>query len=394
MPATALARKPAYYRPVDTIDGEALAAAATAKLAAAIRTRNTGTIALVLGTAFENNGLWFPDAACAKRFERSGTIKGADVGVFARCLAGLKLQMSTRKSTLRDGTILTVDPGIEIELAFKGETLRWIGFPTQAGADRALPMLTAQAIEGLRTAGTTLLDAQVGRSLDPELAKQRALVATTWIKVCLDPTGAITQTVPMNSTSGTASEAFFRAVADWKFKPFKVGGKAVSACAAELLSYPAAKAPPVESYPSTQAPIVSVTRTYNFDDDDLEMVGGVFGPPPAPPPPVPPPINVPPTLLEKLRIAGSKVIVPDAQTRQDMLAAGKSKVVASMKLCLDDKGSVSAVTLLKSSGFPAYDRKISSEMRQWIYKPYKMNGKAIPVCTAETFIYDATKPTP
>jgi hypothetical protein len=33
-------------------------------------------------------------------------------------------------------------------------------------------------------------------------------------------------------------------------------------------------------------------------------------------------------------------------------------------------------------------------MRQWIYKPYKQNGRAIAVCTAVTFIYDASRPSP
>ena len=26
-------------------------------------------------------------------------------------------------------------------------------------------------------------------------------------------------------------------------------------------------------------------------------------------------------------------------------------------------------------------------MRQWLYKPYKLNGRAVSVCTAVTFIY-------
>lgn len=74
------------------------------------------------------------------------------------------------------------------------------------------------------------------------------------------------------------------------------------------------------------------------------------------------------------------------------MASGKPKVVASIKMCLDDKGSVSSVALLKPSGFGAYDRKIITELRQWIFKPYKINGRAMPVCTAVTFIYDASKP--
>lgn len=392
VPATALARKPAFYRPREVVDSEALATAATARLTAGIRARSVAKITDVLGTSFTNNGMWFPDAACAKRFASGGEIKGAEVGVFARCLAQLTLQMTTRKAASRDGALLTVDPGIEIELAFKGDTLRWIGFPLQAGTDRAIPMLTAQALEALRTAGTAVVDRQVAVELDLELAKQRAQVASSWVKVCLDPRGEIVRLTTLSSTSTAASDAFTRAVADWKFQPFKVRGTAQPACGVALLTYPGTKAPAIEAYPSSQAPAAPITRSYDFDDDDFDFVG-VMGPPPPPPPPPPmPPQTVPPSLLEAQRISGTRTIVPDPKTKADIVASGKPKVVASIKMCLDDKGSVSSVALLKPSGFGAYDRKIITELRQWIFKPYKINGRAMPVCTAVTFIYDASKP--
>jgi hypothetical protein len=390
VPTTAPA-KPAIWYPRENVDSEQLATTATAQLTSAMRARNTAGIAKVLGTAFTSNGMWFPDATCTKRFESGGEIKGAEVGVFARCLAQLKPQMSTRKSYLRDGAVLTVDPGIEIEVVFKGDTLRWIGFPLQSGSDRAIPMLTAQALESLRTAGTTVLDSQVSAELDLELTRQHLAVLTTWIETCLDPAGEIARTRTITGSSPATSEAFLRAISDWKFQPFKVRGEAMPACGVSLLTYPGTKAPSIETYPSSQAPLGTITRSYDFDDDDLEFVGGLIGGPPPPPPP-PSPINVPPSLLENLRVSGSKRIVPDARVKADILAAGKTKVVASMKMCLDDKGNVSSVAQLKSSGYPAYDRTLMTEMRQWLYRPYKVNGKAAPVCTAVTFIYDASRP--
>lgn len=393
VPATALA-KPAFYRPRETVDSEALATAATAKLSAGIRARNVSAIADVLGPKLTNNGMWFPDAACTKRFESGGEIKGAELAVFARCLAGLKLQVTTRRAAARDATLLTVDPGIEIELAFQGDTLRWIGFPSQGGADRALPMLTAQALDALRTSGSTVVDAKVAPVLDRELAQQRALVAMAWIKICLDPKGQITKVASIHASSGTATAAFLAAVEDWKFKPFTVRGTPVAACGVSLLAYPGTKAPLVEQYPTTLAPSSPITRTYEFEDDDFEIMGGLIGPPPPPPTAPAPSVTVPPSLLESLRVAGSKVIVPDPPTKATMLQSSKTRVVASMKLCIDDKGTVTSVSQLKSSGYPAYDRKITSEMRQWIYNPYKQNGRAVPVCTAVSFIYDASKPSP
>ncbi|MBL9019716.1 MAG: energy transducer TonB [Myxococcales bacterium] len=388
---TAAARKP-YYRP-PTADSEMLATQATTRLTQAIRARSISGITAVLGTQFTNNGLWFPDARCAARFERSGEIKGADVTAFAKCLATLELQVSTRKAAPRDGGLLTAKPGIEIELAFRGDTLRYIGFPLQTGADRAIPMLSAQALEALRTAGTTLLDAKVSAALDLELAKLRTPVLTSWIKVCLDPKGEIVKLVPTNSSSSVTSDAFLAAIQDWRFKPFTVRGTPQPACALALLAYPGAKAPAVEQYPSTNAPTSAITRTFDFDDEDLDIYGGLIGgpPPPPPPPPPAPPRSVPPAVLESLRLAGTKVIAADARTRADILAGGKTRVVAALKICLDDAGSVRSSAVMKSSGFPAYDRKLISETRGWVFRPYKVNGKATAVCTAYTFIYDATK---
>jgi protein TonB len=119
-------------------------------------------------------------------------------------------------------------------------------------------------------------------------------------------------------------------------------------------------------------------------------IGGVVGAPPPPPPPPPPaaPQNVPPTLLEGSRIAGEKMIVPDDVTKTEIQRSGKSKIIGSFKLCINASGAVTSVTMLKSSGFPAYDSKIQGKMRnEWKYRPYAVNGRAVPVCTAVTFIY-------
>ncbi len=124
-------------------------------------------------------------------------------------------------------------------------------------------------------------------------------------------------------------------------------------------------------------------------------------PPPPPPPPPPdddldpwavppqPPQNVPPTLLESNRVAGNKMIVPEDSTALEIKRSGKDRVVGSFKLCLTDDGTVLSVTQLKSTGFADYDTKIKAEMQTWRYLPYLVNGKAVPVCTAITFIYSA-----
>jgi protein TonB len=119
-------------------------------------------------------------------------------------------------------------------------------------------------------------------------------------------------------------------------------------------------------------------------------LNGVMGAPPPPPPPPPPapPQNIPPTLLEGSRIAGEKMISPDDVTKTEISRSGKDRIIGSFKLCLTVGGAIASVNMLKSTGFPAYDNKIQNKMRsEWRYKPYMVNGKAVPVCTAVTFIY-------
>ncbi|MDB4953591.1 MAG: putative TonB protein [Myxococcales bacterium] len=121
------------------------------------------------------------------------------------------------------------------------------------------------------------------------------------------------------------------------------------------------------------------------------VVGGVIGEPPPPPPPPPPPAApqiVPPTALEASRIAGDKSIHPDEVTKTEIIRSGKDKIVGSFKLCLKVDGAINSVSQVKSTGFPAYDNKIMSTIRnEWRYRPFNVNGKAVPVCTAVTFIY-------
>jgi TonB family protein len=104
-------------------------------------------------------------------------------------------------------------------------------------------------------------------------------------------------------------------------------------------------------------------------------------------PPSPPPPSVAPMQFEGLRLSGERNILPDDFTKDEIARSGKGKIVTSHKLCLSADGSVSRISLLKSSGFPAYDAKIQREMRTWRYRPYVVNGKASPVCTAVTYIY-------
>ncbi len=123
------------------------------------------------------------------------------------------------------------------------------------------------------------------------------------------------------------------------------------------------------------------------------VVGGVLGGPPPPPPPPPKveaaePKIVPQVALEQQRLSGNKHITPTDEVKLQIKREAKTRVVTSVKMCLSTGGNVTRLRILKSSGYPSYDRKIKAEMRQWKYSPFKVNGRAVPVCTSVTFIYN------
>jgi hypothetical protein len=107
-----------------------------------------------------------------------------------------------------------------------------------------------------------------------------------------------------------------------------------------------------------------------------------------------PPTKLPPKLLEGHRVAGTRSIVPDVDTKVEIMNAGLDKVIGSFKICVGVTGIVNSVSLLRTTGFAAYDEKILREMRAWGYSPYRVNGVAVPVCTGVTFIYRQTAAPP
>lgn len=97
--------------------------------------------------------------------------------------------------------------------------------------------------------------------------------------------------------------------------------------------------------------------------------------------------NIAPNALEPLRLKGNKLIVPDEFVKRTIQATGDNRVSSSVKMCVDATGKVSRLTLLKASGYPAYDDEILAEMKRWAFQPYVADGKPVAVCTAVSFIY-------
>jgi TonB family protein len=96
---------------------------------------------------------------------------------------------------------------------------------------------------------------------------------------------------------------------------------------------------------------------------------------------------VSPSFLEAKRIAGDKNVVPPDIVKIQMVQHQRTKLVASVKLCIDATGVPERLTMLRSSGYRDYDRVVREAMSWWRYTPFLIDGVAAPVCTAVTFVY-------
>lgn len=100
-----------------------------------------------------------------------------------------------------------------------------------------------------------------------------------------------------------------------------------------------------------------------------------------------PDVIVTPVAAKANFLAGNTQPQPDGLTAVEMVRSGKSAVTAVVKLCIAVDGQVANVNLMKSSGFPGYDRRIENAVAGWTYRPFSVNGRASQVCTTVQFIY-------
>lgn len=104
-------------------------------------------------------------------------------------------------------------------------------------------------------------------------------------------------------------------------------------------------------------------------------------------PPGDQPQYVPPTVLEALRVAGTKDVVPDARTQALMSSNGAKTVIGSFKVCVNESGELTAVDTMRPTGYREYDEEILNAIAAWSYEPYRVLDRTVPVCSAVTFVY-------
>lgn len=106
-----------------------------------------------------------------------------------------------------------------------------------------------------------------------------------------------------------------------------------------------------------------------------------------PPPRPPQPRVVVTSVLQALRIAGDTQPRPSPGTQQMMLRNDHRTVRASVYLCIGTDGSLGSVKLTTPTGYPDYDQTILAAVGTWRYRPYTVDGRPHPACSAVMFVY-------
>jgi len=315
------------------------------RLIEAIAKHDTRTVESLVALPLRAEKLRFWNEECRKFWGVAVLVHTSELPAFVSCLAGEKVTAAPAGAA----TDAIYGPGFPLDIAFN--------------ADDKVTALTSASDPGskpLRIDPTTFAAhvTKLAREIAPSAATQRAMqtrgskAVRAELSLCVDETGA---TVPIASVADPALRSYEQDVAAaaraWKIQPFDFGGKPRLACASYIVGYPGS---------SLDQPAASPTEP--------SVVGA--------------------TALEKLRTRGTPFIKPDAETKNKIAETDGKHVIAMFKLCIDVKGAPASITILKPSGYDAYDQKLEREMRTWAYKPWVVAGTAVPVCTAVTFVYD------
>jgi hypothetical protein len=300
----------------------------------------TAGLELLADTVRVGAVLW-ADPACERRFGHPSTVTGGDRAALLQCLLDADL------------VGIRWDSGAPIALgSHDGTTLVSVEL-----IDRKIAALGAIATNADDAAMPTVLDRDVSFLFAGEAPTPLHAVA----KACQTKTGALATTRIVRSSGVPAFDA----------------GLIASAKSHRRANRIAVGTPPL-----AVCWIVPADEPPGGGPDQLSDEE-----PGTPPSPMPAQL-VPPTVLEALRLSGAKAIPPDAATQAQIQRDHRDRIVASLKLCVDATGAVGDVTLVKSSGYPAYDTELHDTIATtWRYSPYLVLGKPVPVCTAVTFIY-------
>jgi hypothetical protein len=307
------------------------------RLIEAVNKRDTRAVESLVTLPLHAEKLRFSSDTCRKFWGVSVLVRASDLGAFVDCLASQQVTALTTTDRKADAIF---GPGFPLDIAFNADGK--ITALTSSSSPGTKPLLIEPSTFASHVTGFT-------RVIEPSKGGIKAIRAE--LSLCVDGDGA---TVPVATVADPVWKSYEQDVADaaraWKIEPFKLDGKPRLACATYIVGYPATAL-----------------------EGTVQLTSGLA--------------NVDVKALEKLRLRGTKVIVPDDATKTKIAQTAAKRVIGSFKLCVDDKGIPKDINVLKPTGYDAYDQKIMREMAKWAYKPYVVAGVAAQVCTVVTFIY-------
>lgn len=105
---------------------------------------------------------------------------------------------------------------------------------------------------------------------------------------------------------------------------------------------------------------------------------------------------VPSPQVERQRVSGSATIDTDAVTKAAIDGDATQVAFTTVTYCIDGRGKVvGAVASIKpKAGHAAYVAHVLARVRAWTFKPFRVNGKAITVCTSASAQYPAGRKLP
>jgi hypothetical protein len=101
---------------------------------------------------------------------------------------------------------------------------------------------------------------------------------------------------------------------------------------------------------------------------------------PVPEPPPAPPATIDIRTLTALRISGDSMIRLPPHVLRALADQGVRRVDVPVRLCLSTDGVPTQIELGRSTGNSQGDDHIRDSVRTWRYRPYQVNGRAVPAC--------------
>jgi hypothetical protein len=280
-------------------------------------------------------------------FATPSEVAGGRLDELARCLATLKLTVSTRREMLDDVVVLTYAPGFEIEARVldtdPGPWVSWIGYESKLDDSDALPTIANATLEALRVAGDP----------HPTLAG-RTRGDGGWMKICIDATGAVSSTHVRAVTTLEGGRLLEEAVRQWRFRPFAPAGQPLPVCSVMVLingrSAPIDMAPPAIATPNGEPIILT-------------------------------------TFFRSKRVALEPV---PYRIRAQLSEQRIYRLPAIVMACVDPTGKTYGVRMIRSSGLPIYDQHIIARYSQAHIEPYLDGPTPVAVCAWDFLTIDVT----